>query len=61
MVYVNSPKKEHFEHKKGDAEKENYIGTILAYSYSINYTSSNVLTCINESHFCWKSIFKEEY
>jgi len=42
VVYVNSPKKEHFEHKK-EVLKESYIGTILVFSYSSNYTSSNVL------------------
>ena len=39
----DSPKKEQFEHKKGGTKKGDYIGIILAFSYSSNYTSSNVL------------------
>jgi len=49
MSYLKSPKEEHFEHKEGGTKEESYIGTILAFIYSSNYTSSNVLL-INESH-----------
>jgi len=57
VVYVNIPKKEHFEHKKGGTIKESYIGTILAFSYSSNYTSSNVLRISS----LLKKAFKEVY
>jgi len=43
VVYVNSPKKEHFKHKEGGTKKKSYIGTIAFSCSSSNYTSSNVL------------------
>jgi len=55
VVYVNSPKKEYFEHNKEGAKRRvTYIGTILAFQFKC-------FTYINESHLCWKKHFKEEY
>jgi len=59
VVYVNSPKKEHSEYKKEVPKGESYVCTILAFSYSSNYTSSSVLQM--NLIFVEKNIFKEEY